>query len=98
MTNKKKIKKKLKDINFLLTTIDLSCFIDFIIEDKESMLILTPPDNKIGIPKPYNIPLKNDGDSVRYYDIKYFLEYMLNFNNNATLKMFESLVNIHVIQ
>ena len=62
------------------------------------MLILTPPKNEKGIPIPYDIELKNDGDSIRYYDIKYFLEYMLNFKDTATLKMFESLVNIHIIQ
>ncbi len=98
MNHKKKITKKLKDINFLLKIIDISCFIDFIRENENGMLILTPPKNEKGIPTPYEIELKNDGDSIRYYDIKYFLEYMLNFKDTTTLKMFESLVNIHIIQ
>lgn len=97
MNYKKKITKKLKDINFLLKIIDISCFIDFIKENENGMLILIPPKNKKGIPIPYEIELKNDGDSIRYYDIKYFLEYMLNFKDNVILKMFESLVNIHII-
>lgn len=98
MNYKKKITKKLKDINFLLKIIDISCFIDFIKENENGMLILTPPKNEKCIPIPYEIELKNDGDSIRYYDIKYFLEYMLNFKDTATIKMFESLVNIHIIQ
>lgn len=98
MNYKKKITKKLKDINFLLKIIDISCFVDFIRENENGMLILTPPQNEKGIPIPYEIELKNDGDSIRYYDIKYFLEYMLNFKDTTTLKMFESLVNIHIIQ